>query len=180
MRSLEKAKRELSSFAYLETRGKDVLGDEGLWAMAEMEEFLSDHLQYVMPVARAFNEIMERHKGDPVGVEYEHHKNAGRFAVVLPDAAVPGKFRVQFFDKNGFSSHDTIGPVEKAAEEMVQQGYRVLSKGEMNRLSQTRDWQIGNATAALLQKLNAGQMPYQEFLLQREALLNPAETADAI
>ncbi|AJF08162.1 hypothetical protein [Geoalkalibacter subterraneus] len=180
MKSLEKAKLELKSFAYLESKGKDVLEDKGLWAKVEMKDFLLDHLQYVMPVARAFNEIMERHNGKPVGVEYEHHKNTGRFAVVLPDAAVPGKFRVQFFDKNGFSSHDTIGPVEKAAEEMVRQGYRVLSEGEMDRLSQTRDWQIGNATATLLQKLNAGQMSYQEFLLQREALLCPDETSDAI
>lgn len=167
---LEKAKAQLKSFKYLSKRAKDILAEKGLWARPEMEGFLADHLQYVMPAACAFNCIMEAHNGNPVGVEYEHRKDVGRFAVVLPDASAPGKFRVQFFDKNGFSSHDTIGAVEDAVEEMVKQGYWKDARGVMDRLSQTREWQIGNATAVLLQKLNSRKINYTEFVQERESL----------
>ncbi|MFA7483909.1 MAG: hypothetical protein WC314_25670 [Vulcanimicrobiota bacterium] len=168
--ALEQAKAELESFQYLSSRAKDILAEKGLWAKAGMEEFLSDHLQYVMPGARVFNEIMGNHSGCPIGIEYEHWKEPGRFAVVLPDASHPGKCRVQLFDEHGFSSHSTIGKIEKAVEEMIQMGYRSIAKGALSRLSKTKTWEIGSATAVLLQQLNGGKISYQEFMERRDAL----------
>jgi hypothetical protein len=142
----------------------------------EMADFTLHLLELAMPAARAYNAIMSQHHGRPAGIEYEHYKDAGRFACVLPDASAPGKYRVQYFDKNGFSSHDTVGPLDRAVEQMATEGFRLEARGVLHQMSQTKTWSIGCAVTALMQKVNAGVLKWEEFLRERNALYADMES----
>lgn len=57
------------------------------------------YVAHLFEVARQIQEpfarIMERHTGDPSGVEHKH-KAREQWAFVLPDASEPGRWRIQY------------------------------------------------------------------------------------
>ena len=126
-------------------------------------------LGFAFPKAQIFCSIMDSYQGSPVGIEFAAKDNA-RFAFVVPDNSGNGRYRVQMFDKNGFSSHSTESSMVDAVEEMVNSGFRVEAKGKLAELQATRDFHAGNETSTLLVRLNCGEISHDTFISMREAL----------
>lgn len=139
------------------------------------DEFHRHLLDITIPKALAFNRIMTVHNGNPAGTEF---RNTSRdaYAFVLPDASEVGRFRVQYFDANGFSSHSCMDRLDQAVLEMVTDGFLIEATGVLDRLSQTETWKRGMQVAALIQLLGSRQIDHAEFL-RRQALLGPAKAA---
>ena len=121
---------------------------------------------------------MVEHLGDCTGVEYKQ-PDCEKYAFVLPDASRPGKWRVSFFDKNGFSYHEVADTTAAAAEDMVRLGFTQKAAGSLDKLATTRQWALGTDMADLLFRLNAKQMSWAEYVSQSQALNDKfmAETA---
>ncbi|MCK8652209.1 hypothetical protein M1M06_24480 [Ralstonia insidiosa] len=73
------------------------------------------------PAQIAYQKIMGRHEGNPVGVECRAVKREA-WAFVLADVSCPGRFRIQYFDLDGFSGHYVHKTLEEAVEDMVTSG----------------------------------------------------------
>ncbi|MCL4682474.1 MAG: hypothetical protein KJZ92_14550 [Rhodocyclaceae bacterium] len=82
---------------------------------------------------RHYAGIMSRHCGDPSGVEFRH-LTWQRWGVILPDASVPGKTRIQYFTPFGMSKHDTLATLEEAVEALVEGGYVIEDAGALDRM----------------------------------------------
>jgi hypothetical protein len=142
------------------------------------DEFALYCLAQALPTAMAYNAIMVDHCGDCAGIEYKQ-PDREKYAFVLPDASRPGKWRVSFFDKSGFSYHEVADTSAAAAEEMVRLGFTQKAAGCLDKLAETREWALGTDMADLLFRLNAKQLSWAEYASQSQALNNRfiAETA---
>lgn len=112
---------------------------------------LRDHAR---PAQICFVQIMQRHNGNPNGVEYQHHTDPDRWAFVLEDASQTG-FRVQYFDLNGFSGHTHFEDLPTAVDEMITRGYRIEDVGALDRVSVTTRWAEGMAWLERMQQHNS-------------------------
>jgi hypothetical protein len=86
--------------------------------------------------------------------EFRHHKNEDDYAVILPDASEPGRWRASFYDKHGFRGHATSDSVEKVIEELADDGYHEPAKGSLDRMAASKDWAEGTARTKLVQWMN--------------------------
>lgn len=121
------------------------------------------------PAKDRYNAIMERHNGDPSGIEF-NHKRGDRWAFVLPDASDPGRYRYQSFDEHGFISHATFNTVSEAVRDMVESGYVNEDIGALDRMSQTATWAEGVETIELLRRLNGGDITFPQYLQERKLI----------
>jgi hypothetical protein len=133
------------------------------------DPFYAELFTCAYPKAKAFNDIMTAYSGRPEGIEFKHISE-DRYAYVAPDSAEPGKFRVQYFDKGGFSSHFTCGTRESALEEMVGDRYLVENIGILDQFAVTREFQRGNEVSALIGQLNMKKIDHAEFAQLRDAI----------
>src|SRR5690606_19766093 len=62
------------------------------------------------------------------------------WAVLLPDATHPGKFRYQSFNETGFTGHSTADTAEEVVLEMFKDGYREVDDDVLERLSVSETW----------------------------------------
>lgn len=95
-------------------------------------------------VERAYQSIMERHDGDPSGIEFRHATWL-RWGIVLPDASEPGKTRVQYFSTTGLGRHDSFSTLEEAVEFLVASNYVVEDPGVLDKMAVR--WRAEAATA---------------------------------
>lgn len=144
----------------------------------ENDEFLLYCLAQALPDAKAYNSIMLEHDGDCAGVEYKQ-TDREKYAFVLPDASRQGKWRVSFFDRQGFSYHEVADTSAAATEDMVRLGFTQKVVGSLDKLAATREWALGTDCADLLYRLNAKELTYAEFIIRSQALNDKflAETA---
>lgn len=142
---------------------KQYLFVENMRDKGGIDELIPELMEVALPIQQAYAEIMLRHNGCPIGIEHRH-KSREAWAFVLPDASVPGKYRVQYFDEHGFFSHDTHDTIEDVVEEMVRSGYSLEEMGALNRLSKTETWRKGTENAGWLMQLNAGRITHSEYL----------------
>lgn len=94
------------------------------------------------------------------------------WAFVLPEMSSPdlGSHRVQYFDKHGFVRHSVVKTAIEGVEMMIDEGYTEPDPGALNRESETTTWRMGTAVAAHLQRHNAGQISWLEFLDEVEKI----------
>lgn len=128
----------------------------------EWRELAAEGVRSLLPAQACYDELLRRHDGDPSGVEFRHHSDA-RYAFVLADASEPGNWRIQFFDADGFSSHESYAELHEAVFEMVWQGFAQEDKGALSRLSGTPRWRTGQEIAALMQRFGRGELSYREL-----------------
>jgi len=86
--------------------------------------------------------LKDSNAGNIVGIEAQS-TDGKRFAVVLPDASEPGKFRVQNYDKSSFSGHQVYNSEQEALDALWVDGYRTSAQGAMNKLEGTPAWKQG-------------------------------------
>lgn len=90
------------------------------------------------------------------------HGSRDSWAVLLPDASSPGKYRYQMYDKNGFSAHSTHDTPEKALDDAITAGYTQPDVGALERLSNDVAWQRGMELSAVVQAMNSKQISWEE------------------
>ncbi len=145
---------KMASFASLEEDCREL----------QDKEFIAHLFELALPQQRAYNAVMERHSGNPVGVEYRHKNKSTSWAFVLPDASEPGRHRVQYFDEHGFFSHHAEDTLEDAVQEMVRNGYVTEEKGVLSRVSKTEVWRRGMERCFLMMQVGQGKITYAEYL----------------
>lgn len=141
-----------SALARYRTRGWARICDKA----AELDPKFAQVLrESARPAQIAYQKIMGRHEGNPVGVECRAVKREA-WAFVLADASCPGRFRIQYFDLDGFSGHHVHKTVEEAIEDMVTSGYRQIDIGALDRVAATDRWALGAKRAAIMQRHQSG------------------------
>ncbi|AJW47577.1 hypothetical protein DEE91_23770 [Ralstonia pickettii] len=111
------------------------------------------------PAQIAYQKIMGRHEGNPVGVECRAVKREA-WAFVLADVSCPGRFRIQYFDLDGFSGHYVHKTLEEAVEDMVTSGYRQIDTGALDRVAATERWALGVKRSAIMQRHQSGMIDW--------------------
>lgn len=71
------------------------------------------------------------------GIQLANRSNT-LFAIMLPDAAQPGRFRASFFDVFGFSGHITRDSYFQILDELMEDGYVVEAPEALRTVS--RQW----------------------------------------
>lgn len=110
----------------------------------------------------AKDSILNKHDKDLAGVQLSNEAG-DRFAVLMPDATEPGRFRVSYFDERGFSGHSTRDSYQTLLDEAFQDGFRKEVTGKLEELSQTERFAEGNELATDIGKVNSGTMTWGEF-----------------
>ena len=111
------------------------------------------------PAQIAYQKIMGRHEGNPVGVECRAVKREA-WAFVLADVSCPGRFRIQYFDLDWFSGHYVHKTLEEAVEDMVTSGYRQIDTGALDRVAATERWALGVKRSAIMQRHQSGMIDW--------------------
>lgn len=96
-------------------------------------------------------EIMARHDGQPLGIEFRH-REGNRWACILPNVSGGPAFKLQFFDALSFTGHLLYGALSAALEQMLVLGYREEDAGALDRASATERWAQGLHYLALAQQ----------------------------
>lgn len=133
------------------------------------DKFHADIFKYAYKTGKHYNRIMVQYNGTPLGIEHKHTAN-DQYTMLTPDAAEPGRYRLSFFDKQGFYSHSTHDTIPQAVEEMVRDGFFTEQKGILSQLNDSPEFEIGNRVSTLIGQLNMGKITHQEFSDQRNAI----------
>lgn len=115
------------------------------------------------PLQKVYRLLMEAYAGEPVGVECRCTTRQ-HWAFVAPETGVPGQYRVQYFDEDGFTGHYVHTKLEEAVESMIREGYRVIEPGALDRIAATARWARGVQVAALRQRCQEGLMSFPDML----------------
>lgn len=111
----------------------------------DLDAGFHDLLQESMAVAvvknDAWHRLLEACQGNPVGFELK--SSNGQYALILPDASEPGRYRAQMFDAKGFFGHSTRDSALQVLDELIVDGYIELAPGAMERLSQAISGSLG-------------------------------------
>lgn len=71
-------------------------------------------------------------------------------------------YRAQYYAANGFHGHACHRTAVTVLDELIREGFRTLDMGALERLSSTPEWVLGSDVAAIIQKVNCGQLSYEE------------------
>lgn len=112
--------------------------------------------------------VLAATQGEPLGVELELRE--GLYALISQEPDDSGRARLTFFDPRGFSGHCLYSTAKKALDDAFLCGYSRQVIGVLDRLSQTALWQRGIAFNELCARHNRGEITFQEFLHERDAL----------
>jgi hypothetical protein len=120
-------------------------------------------------IQTVYRRLMTAYSGEPVGIECRtDSRNA--WAFVAQEPCESGRFRIQYFDEDGFSNHLVYNDLPEAVETMLSEGFRNVDAGALDRVAATPRWARGVKVATLRQKYQEGLMTYPEMLDALEAL----------
>lgn len=87
----------------------------------------------------------------------------GQWALILPDASEPGRYRYQLFDESGFIGHVVRDSGEETVKEAFIEGFREVAEGDvLATLSKTDKWKVGTLRNDLISQVNRGQITHEE------------------
>jgi len=93
-----------------------------------------------------------------IGGEYKAERGNGRpdrYVAVLHDPSDPGKVRLQHFDEEGFSGHQTFDKMDDLIHGLASDYEKVVpASGIMDKLAITEKWAEGTARASVMQVVN--------------------------
>jgi hypothetical protein len=121
------------------------------------------------PAQIGFQKLMGRYAGEPVGIECRS-VSRDAWAFVLPDASSLGRFRVQYFDLDGFFGHEAHDTMLAAVEDMISLGYRKLDRGALDRVASTARWALGVKRSAIMQRHQSGMIDWATCVAELSAL----------
>ena len=133
------------------------------------KEFARMLRKQTYPVQKVYRQLMDSYAGEPLGVECRSISRQ-QWAFVAPETGVPGQFRVQYFDEDGFTGHFVHTKLEEAVESMLREGYRVIEAGALDKIAATPRWARGVQVATLRQRCQEGLMSFAEMVEAMKAL----------
>jgi hypothetical protein len=125
--------------------------------------------QSAFRIQTLYRRLMTTYAGEPVGIECQSSSRQA-WAFVAPEPGESGHFRIQYFDEDGFSSHYVHRELTDAVETMLNEGYRDVDAGALDRMAATPRWARGVKVAALRQKCQEGLMTFPEMVEAIKAL----------
>lgn len=141
--------------------GKDISADPA--GLSEsVRQMLRESMERHDRLTAIFNEL------DRVGVGLTlEHWSGNQWALVLPDASEPGKFRYQVFGLNGWFSHFTYATLDEVIYDAFSSGFRKVAPQEtLDQVASTVDWKKGCERLEFIKLHNLGEISYQEMLNQ--------------
>ena len=132
-----------------------------------MARLAKRHIRKIEGAAFKQNLLM-RYAGNLAGVELSNESGT-QFAVFLPDASEPGRYRYSCFDKCGFFSHATFDTYAEALDSAWLVGFRVQVDNRLQSLCVTEEWSAGSRKTAAIQAVNLGKLTYEAFLQELAA-----------
>lgn len=133
---------------------------------AALDPGFAKHLREISrPTQIAYQILMSRYDGNPMGIECKSDSREG-WAVVLPNLTDEGPVKVQYFDADGFSGHYCQSSMTKAVEQMISEGYRTIDEGILDRLVATERWSLGTKRQALRDQMNRGFITWNQMIEQ--------------
>lgn len=140
------------------------------------EDLHADQAGLSPSVRQMLRESMERHEAltalynelDRVGVGLIlKHWSGNQWALVLPDASEPGKFRYQAFGLHGWITHHTCTTLDEVVSDAFCAGFRmVASPDTLDRVASTVEWKKGCERLEFITRHNCGEISYREMLDQ--------------
>lgn len=112
--------------------------------------------------------LLEETGGAIEGVELSNSSGT-QFAIFLPDASEPGRFRYSCFDNRGFFNHATFDSYSDALSGAWSAGFRTRVFNQLESLCTLSEWYRGSKHTALIQQHNLDKITYGEFLKALEA-----------
>ncbi len=104
------------------------------------------------------NKMFAARSGELTGLELKH-SNRDSYVIFLADASNAGKFRVNYFDKDGLLNHKTRSTYEELLESVFKEGYQIEAAGSLERLMVLESFSKGNEAVARIQKANEELAP---------------------
>lgn len=131
----------------------------------------SRHLRAIArPLQIAYQQIMAQGNGNPVGIEC---RSASRdaWAFVLPEVAQRDEYayRVQYFDRDGFSGHFCYATLKCAVSGLIADGYRIIDCGALDKCASTERWAMGVKRNDIRTLFNRGLIGWNEMFEQFES-----------
>lgn len=129
---------------------------------ANVREMVRESLSRHEALTAVFTEL------DRVGVGLTvKHWSGNQWAIFLPDASSPGKFRYQVFMANGWVSHFTFQTLDEAVSDAFDSGFRTVAPPEtLDQVASTVEWKKGCDRLELITQHNRGEISYSEMLDQ--------------
>ncbi|MGE8065204.1 hypothetical protein [Pseudomonas sp. NPDC089569] len=109
---------------------------------------------------------------DEVGVGMIVANESGdSFALILPDASEPGRFRYSGFRAIGWMTHYTVDTLDEAVLEAFKAGYtRVAARDTLDKMSATTEWKKGCERLAHIQAHQNGHLTWTEMLSEFQTI----------
>lgn len=109
---------------------------------------------------------------DDVGVGMIVANESGdSWALILPDASEPGRFRYSGFRTIGWTTHYTCDTLDEVILEAFQAGYtRVAASDTLEKLSVTTEWIKGCERLAAMQAHQSGVLSWSEMIAKFELI----------
>jgi hypothetical protein len=111
------------------------------------KEVYASHRKQIDKQRAALDAFAEHGDGTTLKVPGED-----RWTTVMPDTDGGGKYRLQHFDRKGFSGHAVFNSAEEAAIEAGRDNYTEADPGRMDELATTKEWKRGMEVNAIIQK----------------------------
>lgn len=113
-------------------------------------------------------DLLKRYSENLTGVELANASGT-QFAIFLPDASEPGRFRYSCFDARGFYCHATFDTYAQALDSAWSAGFRTQVDNRLQSLCVTSDWAVGSRKTAAIQAVNIGKLTYEQFIQEMAA-----------
>jgi len=109
------------------------------------------------------------------------HEGGKRYVMVLPDVDGGGKWRIQRFDKDGFSGHEVFKDQAEATQAAINEGFKTRDDGALDAMQATPEWDRGMAAADIIRRVNGKEISFAEgnrLLAEYDAKQKPAAKDD--
>lgn len=85
-----------------------------------------------------------------------------RFALIVPDASAPGKFRYQQFAPFGWINHHTCDSLDEVIFECYEAGMRLPAPQDtLDTMAKTHEWAKGTEKLFLITQVNQGKLDWK-------------------
>ena len=90
------------------------------------------------------------------------NEKGDRFALIVPDASVPGKFRYQQFATFGWINHHTCDTLDEVVFECYEAGMRLPAPQDtLDTMAKTLEWAKGTEKLFLITQVNQGKLDWK-------------------
>lgn len=98
------------------------------------------------------------------------HDSRSSWASFFEDPSVPGSFRYQLYDANGFFSHGTYPSLIEAVCEATSMGYRIPDDAAADTVMRLKSFEMGNRLNSIIADSNRNAITWTEAIKRADAV----------